>query len=152
MTARSRGPDADASLGPYLRAVSSHALLFALVTLATLAAAAALLSTRSPSYEATAELLVTPLQQDDRTFLGIELLRDSGDPTRTVQTAAALISSPVAASRTAQQLGGGLTRQDVEDAVKVEPYGTLGVVVVSVSPLIGPSSFATRPRSAGICL
>jgi capsular exopolysaccharide synthesis family protein len=131
MSPVSRGPDADASLGPYVRAVSSHAVLFVLVTLATLAGAAALLSARSPNYEATAELLVTPLQQDDRTFLGIQLLRDSGDPTRTVQTAAALIGSPIAATRTAQQLGGGQTRQSVEDAVKVEPLGESNIVGVT---------------------
>ncbi|MEA2130764.1 MAG: hypothetical protein QOJ85_3655, partial [Solirubrobacteraceae bacterium] len=106
MTSLPGGPDTGASLGPYLRAIRSRALVFVLVTLAAVGAAAALVATRSPTYQATAELLVTPLQQDDRTFLGIELLRDSGDPTRTVQTAAALISSPVAATRTARELGG----------------------------------------------
>jgi capsular exopolysaccharide synthesis family protein len=131
MTTIPRGPDADAALGPYVRAIRSRALVFVLVTLAAVGAAGMLLSTRSPTYTSTAELLVTPLQQDDRTFLGITLLRDSGDPTRTVQTAAALIASPVVAARTARELGGGLTRKDVEDAVTVEPLGESNIVGVT---------------------
>jgi capsular exopolysaccharide synthesis family protein len=131
MTTIPRGPDAGTALGPFVRAIRSHALVFALVTLAALAAAAALLAQRSPTYEATTELLVTPLAQDDRTFLGIPLLRDSGDPTRTVQTAAALIASPAVAQRTALALGGGVTRQTVEDSVAVEPIGESNIVGVS---------------------
>ncbi|MGH2943765.1 MAG: AAA family ATPase [Solirubrobacteraceae bacterium] len=140
MTTIPRGPDADAALGPYVRAIRSRALVFVLVTLAAVGAAGMLLSTRSPTYETTAELLITPLQQDDRTFLGITLLRDSGDPTRTVQTAAALIASPVVAARTARELGGGLTRESVEDAVKVEPVGE--------SNIVGVTAEATSAREA----
>lgn len=120
-----------ASLGPYVRAIRSHALLFTLVTLAALGTAALLLSARSPTYEATAELLVTPLPQADRTFLGIALLRDSVDPTRTMQTAAAVISSPVAAARTARELGGDATRRSVENAVVVEPVGESNIVGIT---------------------
>jgi len=131
MTTIPPGSDAGAALGPYVRAIRSHALVFVLVTLAALGGAAALLATRSPTYEATAELLVTPLQQDDRTFIGITLLRDSGDPTRTVQTAAALIASPDVARRTAQGLGGSVTQDSVEDAIKVEPLGESNILGVT---------------------
>jgi capsular exopolysaccharide synthesis family protein len=105
--------------------------VFVLVTLAALGAAGALIATRSLTYEATAELLVTPLQQDDRTFLGIPLLRDSGDPTRTVQTASALIASRGVAARTALELGGGETATSVEEAIKVEPIGESNIVGVT---------------------
>jgi Mrp family chromosome partitioning ATPase len=131
MTTIPTGPDAGTALGPFVRAIRSHPLVFALVTLAALGAAAALLVSRSPTYQATAELLVSPLAQDDRTFLGIPLLRDSGDPTRTAQTAAALIASPGVAQRTARRLGGGATRQDVEAAVSVEPLGESNIVAVT---------------------
>lgn len=131
MTTITPGPDAGAALGPYVRAIRSRALVFVLVTLAALGAATMLLATRSPTFESTAELLVTPLQQDDRTFLGITLLRDSGDPTRTVQTAAALIASPAVARRTARDLGGGATQESVESAVKVEPVGESNIVGVT---------------------
>jgi capsular exopolysaccharide synthesis family protein len=131
MTTISRGPDAGAALGPYVRAIRSNALLFVAMTLVTLGGAAMLLATRSATYEATAELLVTPLQQDDRTFLGITLLRDSGDPTRSVQTAAALVSSPSVARRTAKALGGSLTQKSVEEVVEVKPLGESNILAVS---------------------
>ena len=50
------------------------------------------LAQRSPTYEATAEILVTPLPQDDPTFQGLPFLRDYGEATRTIQTAATLES------------------------------------------------------------
>jgi len=105
--------------------------VFVLVTLAALGGAAALLTMRTPTYEATAELLVTPLQQDDRTFIGITLLRDSGDPTRTVQTAAALIDSPEVARRTARSLGGGVTQGSVGRDIDVEPLGESNILGVT---------------------
>jgi Mrp family chromosome partitioning ATPase len=148
MTTIPRGPDAGTALGPFVRAIRSHAIVFALVTLAALAAAAALLATRSPTYEATAELLVTPLQQDDRTFLGIPLLRDSGDPTRTVQTAAALIASPVVARRTAAGLGGGVTPGAVEGSVTVEPLGESNIVGVTAQAATPAAAARTANRYA----
>lgn len=131
MTTIPPGSDAGAALGPYVRAIRSHALVFVLVTLAALGGAATLLAMRTPTYESTAELLVTPLQQDDRTFIGITMLRDSGDPTRTVQTAAALIDSPDVARRTARSLGGGATQGSVERDVTVEPLGESNILGVT---------------------
>src|SRR5215213_1962207 len=109
---------AEPALGPYLRAIRAHKPLMVLTTLAFVAAALAWLAfARTPTYEATANLLVTPLPQDDQTFRGLQLLRDSGDPTRTVQTAASLVTAPEAARRTATQLGNGWTTQRVFDSV-----------------------------------
>jgi capsular exopolysaccharide synthesis family protein len=125
----------DGALGPYLRAIRARRVLVACVTLLAAAVAVAFLAVRTPSYQAETQLLVTPLPQDDRTFLGIELLRDSGDPTRTVQTAAALIESPQAAAATARTVGMGLTVSDIEDSVEVEPLGESNVVaVVAIAP------------------
>jgi capsular exopolysaccharide synthesis family protein len=64
-----------------------------LITLAAVVASLAFVQVRSSDYKATADLLVEPLPQDDETFLGLPLIRDTGDPTRTVQTAAALVDS-----------------------------------------------------------
>ena len=107
--------------------------MVALTTIAAVGVAAALLATREPLYKSTAQLLVTPLPQDDRTFLGTGLLRDSGDPTRTVQTAAALVASPLAAQRTARRLGHGLTEQQVEGDVDVQPLGDSNILSVTAS-------------------
>jgi tyrosine-protein kinase len=134
MTVTSSGPDESAvALRPYVRAIRARSLVVALATIAALGVAAALLATREPTYTSTAQLLVTPLPQDDRTFLGTTLLRDSGDPTRTVQTAAALVDSPLAAQRTARRLGGGSSGQAVQSHVNVQPLGESNILSVTAS-------------------
>jgi Mrp family chromosome partitioning ATPase/capsular polysaccharide biosynthesis protein len=125
------GDRGEGALGPYLRALRAHRVLVAVVTLAAIAASLGWLAVRAPEYRATAQLLVTPLPQDDRTFLGLQLIRDSGDPTRTVQTAAALVGSQQAALLTAQRLGPGWTARRVAEAVDVEPVGESNILAVS---------------------
>jgi Mrp family chromosome partitioning ATPase/DNA-binding winged helix-turn-helix (wHTH) protein/capsular polysaccharide biosynthesis protein len=134
MTVTSSGPDESAvALRPYVRAIRARSLVVALTTIAALGVAAALLATREATYTSTAQLLVTPLPQDDRTFLGTTLLRDSGDPTRTVQTAAALVDSPLAAQRAARRLGGGIDQQTVQAHVNVQPLGESNILSVTAS-------------------
>ena len=67
-----------------------------------------LLATRDAEYEATADLLVDPLPLVDETFRGLSLIRDTGDPVRTVQTAASLVESPAIAEDAAEKLGQAL--------------------------------------------
>ena len=122
---------AEGALGPYLRAIRSHRVLVILVTLAAVAAAVAWTVLRTPSYSATAEMLVTPVAQEDQTFLGLPVLRDSGDPTRSVQTAANQIHSSAAAVRTAAKLGGDWTRNKVLEAIEVTPEGESNILAVT---------------------
>lgn len=124
-------PKPDGALDAYLRAIRAHRLLVVAVLLATLLACVAWLAERSPQYKATAELLINPLPQSDDTFLGLPVIEDSGDPTRTMQTAAALLESPGAARATARRLGGGWTEQRVLDHVDVEPEGESNILAVT---------------------
>ena len=122
MTATSPGPDENAAaLRSYARAIRARGGVVVAVTIAAIGVAAALLAMRTPTFTSTAQLLVTPLPQDDSAFLGTSLLRDSTDPTRTMQTAAALVASPAAAGRAARQLG--VDQRTVEQSVNVQPLG-----------------------------
>ena len=124
----------EGALGSYLRAIRSHKLLILLVTLAAIGASVAWVTLRSPNYEATANVLVTPLPDEDQTFLGLQALRESGsDPTRTVQTAATLIESAQAADRTARALGGDWTAKKVLDAIEVSPEGESNILAVKAT-------------------
>src|ERR1700704_472582 len=60
----------EGALGPYLRAIRAHRLLVAVITLVAVGAAGAWLAARSPTYQATAEILITPLPQGDPTLQG----------------------------------------------------------------------------------
>jgi len=128
----SAGPRAsEGALGPYLRAIRAHRTLVTIVALAAIVAAVLWIVLRSASYEATANLLINPLPQEDQTFLGLPLLRDSGDPTRTAQTAATLVRSSGAADRTARALGGDWTPRKVLDSISVTPEGESNILAIT---------------------
>ena len=71
---------AEGALGPYLRAIRAHRMLVIVVTLAAIGASIAWIALRPPTYEATANILVTPLAQEDQTFLGLQVLREARRP------------------------------------------------------------------------
>lgn len=124
----------EGALSPYLRAIQAHRLVFILAVAATVAASVAWISIAGNQYSATAQLLVTPLPQDDKTFLGFDVLRDSGDPTRTVQTAAALIETREAADQASETLrNGGETGDQILDSISVEPEGESNVLAVTAT-------------------
>lgn len=115
----------------YLRAIRLHPIATVLVFVATLAAALASLALRSPSYHATAEVLVTPLSAPQQAQLGLPLLVDTGDTTRTMQTAAALLASHDVAAVAAQRLAGDWTTGAVQRAVDVTPEGDTNLLAIT---------------------
>jgi len=127
------GPDtSEGALEPYIRALRARWKLVAAVTLVSLLAAVAWLTLRTADYEATANMLVTPIAADDPSFEGIDVLRaDPNESTRTVQTAAALVDSPNAAALAAQRLGEGWDRERVQTTVEVEPQGESNILSVT---------------------
>ncbi len=119
---------------PYLRAVVRHRLLVVVITLAAVLGAAAWLAARTPQYKATSQIVVAPMPFDDTTFEGLPVPHDTpGDPTRAVQTAAALIETPAAALATAQALGHGWTEASVASAVRVTAAGGTNVLAVQAT-------------------
>jgi Mrp family chromosome partitioning ATPase/capsular polysaccharide biosynthesis protein len=118
---------------PYLRAIRTRWPLMLVIVTVALATGIAAVESRSPRYEATARILITPLPQDDRTFLGVQLVRESVDPTRTVQTAATLVKSPEAADLSARRIGQGWTARRVLKAVAVKPEGGTSVLDITAA-------------------
>jgi len=121
----------EGAFAPYTRAIGRHPLLVALITLASLAVAVAWVAKRSVQYEATAQILVTPVSTDSTTVTGLPLLSDSVDPTRTLQTAATVLTSPRASIVAAQALGRGWTASRVSHGVRVEPEGDSNIIAVT---------------------
>jgi Mrp family chromosome partitioning ATPase len=118
---------------PYLRALRSHWLVAALFVAAVVAASVVVLGLRSPTYEATAELLVSPVDPTDTNFSGLSVVQELGDPTRTIQTAAALVENREIADAAADRLGGPWTGGRVADAVTVSPQGQTNVLEIRAS-------------------
>lgn len=130
---RPGGERSEEALGPYLRAVRAHPLVVVAAMLVAAGVSIAALALRDSTYEATANILVTPLSQGDPAYIGLGLLTDSGERTRTVQTAASLVDSPAAATQVAEALGEGWTRERVDDQVTVEPLGESDILAVTAT-------------------
>lgn len=122
---------AEGAFGPYWRAVRHHPLLVGLVLLATVAASVIWLERRTPTFESTAQILVTPTAGDAATA-GLPILTDSVDPTRTLQTAATILDSPKAAVVAARELPGWSVGR-LLNAVNVSAQGDSNVVAVTAS-------------------
>ena len=124
------------------QAVRAHPFIVLAIAALALAVAAVTLRGQDRQYTATAEVLVSPFDQYDRAVLGLDLIRDSGDPSRTLQTAAALLESRAAAQRTAETLGDGWSADRVLAAVEIQPLGESNVLGVTATATDGDD--ATR--------
>jgi uncharacterized protein involved in exopolysaccharide biosynthesis len=112
-----------------------------LIALLALAASLASVVGRGSSYQATAQLLIVPLSQDDQIYFGTGMLRDSGDPSLTAASAAVVLHSDDIARDAAVSLGGGVT-----------PSSVLNHVLVRTSPetnVLQVSATAGSPSDAG---
>lgn len=133
----------DGALAAYLSAIRAHPWVFVLITLAAVGASVAFLIVREDTYEATASVLVEAVPQEDQTFIGLPVIRDTGDPVRTAQTAASLLESRVAAERAAEALGGDLSGREIfEDRISVSPEGESNIL--SITALGGSPEEAQR--------
>jgi Mrp family chromosome partitioning ATPase len=137
------GETDEGALAPFVRAARAHAKLIAAITALAVIACFAWLQVRSETYESTAQILVTPLS-DAGNYTGLPVLTNTVDPTRTLQTAASIISSGQAAQAAAKEVG--LSRQAVEDGVDVEPQGESDVLTVTAKS--GDPSTAGRLANA----
>jgi Mrp family chromosome partitioning ATPase len=121
-----------ADLAAYARSIESHWVLVIAVITLCLGAAALVTSRLGSTYEAHAELLVTPAPLYDAGLVGLDLIRDSGDEVRTMQTAASIVHSPRTARRAAQELGGSTSVDQLLKDTNVDVEGQSNVLVVNV--------------------
>ncbi len=121
------------ALRPYLRAIRAHRLFVALFMLAALAGSIAILQLRSPTYTASAKLLVTPVDRGEAAVLGLPLIQELGDPTRTIETAASIVQTQAIAAAAAEVMGAPWTAERVLDAVVVAPLGQTNVLAVKAT-------------------
>ena len=117
---------------PFVRAARAHALLVAAITIAAVVTAVVWETTRASKYNATAQILVTPVE-NGLAYAGLPavVVASPADPQRTLQTATSVLESPVAALTTSQQLGRGWTSLRVSEAVKVQPRGESDILAIT---------------------
>jgi len=136
------GDQDEGALAPFVRAARAHVKLIAAVTAVCVLACFAWLQVRDETYEASAQVLVTPLA-DAGSYTGLPVLNNSVDPTRVLQTAASIISSPQASADAAKAAG---VPRSVVDDVQVEPQGESDVLTVTAKA--GTPEEAVRAANA----
>jgi capsular polysaccharide biosynthesis protein/Mrp family chromosome partitioning ATPase len=111
--------------------VAQRALVAGSIGIA-LVAGLLLLARGGGDYSASAQVLVTPIP-NDRSFAGLQLLRESSEPGRVPRTAAVLVDTPQAARRAAAALGDDWSTAAVARAVSVKARPDDNVVLVTAS-------------------
>jgi Chain length determinant protein len=106
-------------------------LVVATLTAAGAAAAAGYALTAPKHYKATAQLLVTPVAENETAVTGIDVLRDSGGKHTAVASAAALVESPIVADAVRALLGLRQSRDALLDAVDAHVVDASDVVAVT---------------------
>lgn len=114
----------------YLQALREHWLLVLLLVAVAVGAAVFYSATAQKRYEASTDILVTPVSSSDATFVGIGLLRESSDQSRSVLTAARLVSTPEVAARVGKKLKLNRSPERILSSIKVTPLGQSNIVTV----------------------
>jgi polysaccharide biosynthesis transport protein len=102
------------------------------VVLCTLAATAYALTAHNV-YEASADILVTPVPSDQTNILGLGLLREASDPTQDETTAAELVDNAAVAAQAQQNLGWRDSPAALLQQVSVQPVANSSIVAVTAS-------------------
>jgi polysaccharide biosynthesis transport protein len=117
----------------YFATIRERWWLVAVVTALTVLAALAYVATATKTYDAEADLLVTPVVQGDASTTGLGLITESNDPTQVVTTAARLVKTPAVAQLTQQRQHVGGRPTDLLDDITVEPVAQSNLVAVKAS-------------------
>jgi Mrp family chromosome partitioning ATPase/capsular polysaccharide biosynthesis protein len=130
--ARWLAPEAEQQgLKRYLETIRERWLLIVLAVAVTTLAAVVYAASAQKSYEAHAQLLVTPVSRDNEALLVLGLLRDSNDPTRDVQTASLLVTSTDVAELAKEKLGTDRGARSLLDDVSAAPVAQSNIVTVT---------------------
>jgi capsular exopolysaccharide synthesis family protein len=136
-----RGGRKSTGAGRYLTTLRAHVKLIALCVLVTFIGAVAYVKLAPKSYTATAQMLVSPIPNQDSALETIPvLLHASGDPTTDVLTAASIVHT----QRIAQATAGALHSK--ETAAQI--LGKVSVVPTDQSELLSISTSSSDPRQA----
>lgn len=114
----------------YLQALAQHWPFIAGSVALALVAALLYLSAADERYDAHADILVTPVAINDTTFVGLPVIRESGEG-RGVLTAARLVETPRVADSARKQLRLRVTREQLYAAVRVAPQQQSNIVTIT---------------------
>jgi capsular exopolysaccharide synthesis family protein len=120
-------------LGRYVATLRERWWLVALALVVCTGVAILYVQTAEKTYEASADVLVTPVSGGDETYTGLGLIQDSNDPTRDVSTASRYIESRPVAERVKRDLRLPDEAASLMERVVAEPLAQSSVVTVTAT-------------------
>lgn len=114
----------------HLAAIREHALLVFIVFAVAAGAVMTYILVTPDRYEAEADVLVTPITDDDEELKGLGLL---SNPTGSVFTTARLLERPQVARRVAERLNLKLSRTELLDKIEITPLPQSDLVTVKAT-------------------
>jgi capsular exopolysaccharide synthesis family protein len=118
-------------LARYVEVLRERRALVIAALMLTVAGAILYLALASKTYEAEADLLVTPAAESDELLGTLGVIRDTSDPARAVETAARLVTTIDVAERAQEELGEDIPPQDLLNEISVEPVAQSSVVAIT---------------------
>jgi capsular exopolysaccharide synthesis family protein len=116
----------------YLETIRERKWLVLGVLVLTVAVAVAYLAHAEKTYSAKAELLITPISGGENSALeGVTLIRESSDPTRGVETGAALATTRSVGERVKAELGIEESVEDLSTHISATPIAASNLVSIA---------------------
>jgi receptor protein-tyrosine kinase len=128
-----RPPEEREGLQRYVETLRERLWLILITVAITTGIAILYVATAAKTYEAEADLLITPISGDDPVLTSLGLISASADPTRDVQTASRLVTNIDVASGVRDALGSSESAQALLEKVSAEPVAGSNIVAVTGS-------------------
>ena len=122
-----------AGLKRYVETIRERLPLIVLITVLVTGIAVLYVVTAQKTYDATADLLITPVNSDDPVSTSLGLIGQSADPTRDVETASRLVTNTSVAELVRQRLASEDTAQEILEDVVAQPIAQSNFVAVTAS-------------------
>jgi tyrosine-protein kinase len=126
-------PERRTGVQQYLQLLHGRWRWIVLAVVVALLAAGAYLVKTPDRYKATADVLVTPIPASSSSFVGLGLPVESGDPTRDVETASRLITTPAVATRVKARLNLSSSADALLRDVNASPLAQASIVAITAS-------------------
>src|SRR3954466_4866077 len=123
----------DEGVKRYVQTIRERIWLVVIVLAVTTGAAALYVATAQKTYDAEAQLLITPTPATDPVLASLGLLVESSDPTRDVETATQLVKTPQVAARVKVRLHSSESTQGLLGTISSDPVAQSNLVAITAT-------------------
>jgi tyrosine-protein kinase len=117
----------------YVDTIRERIWIVVIAVVATTAISILYVATATKTYEASADLLVTPLVTDDPAIHSLPIIFESSDPTRDVETASQFVTNNEVATRVKNELQLSDSPQTLLNKISAAPVAQSNIVAVTAT-------------------